>query len=100
LAAYRAADVWKDFLNIQEISVAITEAQYTEPLQIYPNPVVNGKLTFTNGQGKAEIYTVQGVRVGSYSLTDKETSINVSHLAGGVYFVKVGNTVKKLIINK
>jgi hypothetical protein len=100
LAAYRAANAWKDFLNIEEISVAITEAQPTEPLQIYPNPVSNGKLTFTNGQGKAEIYTVQGVWVDSYSLTDKETTINVSHLASGVYFVKVGNTTKKLIVNK
>jgi hypothetical protein len=101
LAAYRAADVWKDFLNIQEISVSIAETEHTAPVQIYPNPVSNnGQLTISNGEGMAEIYTVQGVRVDSYSLTDKETSINISHLASGVYFVKVGNTTKKLVVSR
>jgi hypothetical protein len=100
LAAYRAANVWKDFLNIQEISVAIADVQHTALLQIYPNPVTNGQFTLSNGQGKADIYTIQGVRVGSYSLTDKETTINISHLTDGVYFMKVGNTTRKLIINK
>jgi hypothetical protein len=100
LSAYRAANVWKDFLNIEEISVSIAEVQHTAPLQIYPNPVANGEITLSNGEGKAEIYTVQGVRVGDYRLTDKETIIHVSHLANGMYFVKVGNTVRKLIVGK
>jgi hypothetical protein len=100
LAAYSAANVWKEFLNMEEISVAITEVQRTASLQMYPNPVANGKITVSNGEGKAEIYTMQGVQVGSYSLTDKETTIDISHLASGVYFVKVGSTTKKLIVGK
>jgi hypothetical protein len=82
-----------------ELNNSIAKIAHTS-LQIYPNPVTNGQFTLSNGEGKAEIYTVQGVLVGNYSLTDKETTINVSHLAGGVYFVKADNMVKKLIVNK
>jgi hypothetical protein len=85
-------------------TTGITETVYSLPVQIYPNPVTNGQFTLSGEQfqagNKAEIYTVQGVRVGSYSLTDKETSIDISHLASGVYFVKVGSTTRKLIVNK
>jgi hypothetical protein len=82
-----------------EANTGITEISHTS-IQMYPNPVTNGQLTLSNGQGKVEIYTVQGVQVGSYSLTDKETSIDISHLASGVYFVKTGNTTRKLVVNK
>ena len=62
-------NVWQDFLNIEEISVAIAEAEHIAPLRIYPNPVSNGRLTISSEQfqagAKAEIYTVQGVQVGS-----------------------------------
>jgi hypothetical protein len=86
--------------EFEAIGNSIAETNGNTSVQLFPNPVSNGQLTISNGEGMAEIYTVQGVRVGSYSLTDKETSIDISHLASGVYFVKVGNTTRKLIVSR
>jgi hypothetical protein len=99
----RTITVTQDTVFVAEFEAvgnSITEANGNADLLLFPNPVSNGQLTISNGEGMAEIYTVQGVRVGSYSLTDKERSIDISHLAGGVYFVKVGSTTRKLLVNK
>jgi hypothetical protein len=86
--------------EFEAVDNSIVETNGNASVQLFPNPVSNGQFTISNGEGKVEIYTMQGVRVDSYSLTDKETIINVSHLANGVYLVKAGNTTRKLIVGK
>lgn len=74
-----------------------------EGLQVFPNPVENGKL-FIRSKGnlskKIEIYNVLGKRVLSTSL-NKEF-LDVSRLSSGIYILKIKtNTTevsKKLII--
>ena len=97
----RTLNVTQDTVFVAEFEAvnAIADVSHTS-LRIYPNAVSNGRFTLSGGQGKAEIYTMQGVTVGSYSLTEKETIIDVSHLAGGVYFVKVGSTTRKLVVSR
>ena len=84
--------------------VSIAEATSAGSVRMYPNPVVDGKLTVTLAEGsqgvQAEVYTVQGVRAGSYRLTGGENTIDVSHLPSGIYIVKVGNATKKAFINR
>jgi hypothetical protein len=73
------------------------------PLQIYPNPATGGLLTVNSAEltanDKIKIYTSTGwlavVCTVDYPCT---TSINVSHLPAGVYVVKAGKYVAKLVI--
>ena len=72
-------------------------------LRVYPNPT-KGELTIENGEliiDNVEIYNVVGQKVMSLQpLQSPKATINVSHLANGVYFIKVNNKINKLIINK
>jgi hypothetical protein len=77
------------------------ETQGIASLQIYPNPVINGQLTIDNGQlnagDKVEIYNVNGTLVETLRAASLQTTINIGHLPTGVYIVKVGNKVAKVV---
>ena len=71
-------------------------------LTIYPNPV-NYELRITNYELREgdviEIYSVVGQRLNNYQLStvNSQLIIDVSHLANGIYFLKIGNQVAKFI---
>ncbi|GHU93576.1 hypothetical protein FACS1894156_0590 [Bacteroidia bacterium] len=87
---------------IRAIATAV-ETSNAEPLQVYPNPVTNGELRVENGElnagDKIEIYNVNGTKVfeTSLSIVHYPVSIDISHLPAGVYIVKVGNKVGKVV---
>ena len=68
---------------------------------VYPNPTSN-QLTIDNGQltmDDVEIYNVVGQRLNNYQLStvNSQLTIDVSHLANGMYYLKIGNQVTKFI---
>ncbi len=67
---------------------------------VYPNPT-KGKLTIDNGQltmkEQVKVYNGFGVCVAQYSSNGKETEIDLSHLAPGIYFIGIGNERVKII---
>ncbi|GHT65660.1 hypothetical protein FACS189452_00160 [Bacteroidia bacterium] len=77
-------------------------------LHIYPNPV-SDQLTVTSDQWNAvgagsarpsiEIYNVNGTKVFEtpLSIVNYPLSINIAHLPAGIYIVKVGNKVAKVV---
>ena len=73
-------------------------------LKIYPNPTT-GQLTINNEQltiEKIEIYDVVGqllyqINKSTNKQINNEISIDVSHLASGMYFLKVGNKVVRFV---
>ena len=72
-------------------------------LQIYPNPT-SGKLSvfscqFSEMGGAVEIYDVVGQCVGAYRIrpTEDEIVIDISHLAAGLYFLKIDNKIIKIV---
>ena len=91
-------------------SVTVTVIPLTIPetppstLSLYPNPTT-GELTISNGQltiTHVEIFDVFGKNLIPHTSYPKpHTSINISHLAAGVYFVKItteaGQVVKKVV---
>ena len=108
-------------MDISDVGVA--ETHNYASLRIYPNPT-KGQLTIKNEQltiEKIEIYDVVGQCVYTTSLRgtkcrsnpennnensgllrfarNDEISIDVSHLAAGMYFLKVDNKVVKIIKN-
>ncbi|MDR1632915.1 MAG: T9SS type A sorting domain-containing protein, partial [Dysgonamonadaceae bacterium] len=79
-------------------------AQNASAVKFYPNPVTHGVLSVENGELKAgdriEIYSLSGALVGSYEASGAATAvIDVSHLAAGVYVVKVGSRTGKVVKN-
>ena len=46
---------------------------------------------------KIELYSQMGSLIGSYAATAPETTIDISHLPAGIYFVKAGTTIAKII---
>ena len=67
-------------------------------VNISPNPtagvlLIKGELE----EAKVEVYSLSGALVGSYAATVSETTIDISHLSAGTYFVKIGETATKVI---
>ncbi len=86
------------FSEMQKITLQNPE---NEPITIFPNPAAT---TFTlqyyaKNEEMATLWTVTGEKVMQVFLeTSGTTQINVSHLARGVYFVKIGKQSQKLVI--
>lgn len=76
-----------------------------EDLNLYPNPVSNGKIYITSKNVSSKeitIYDVLGKRVLQTSLNVNNKEVNVSALNSGVYIIKIqegdASTTRKLII--
>jgi len=77
-----------------------------EGLQIFPNPVTNGRIYISTDQNsnsrEIEIYDMLGKKVYSTVLYNNNKEINVSHLNSGVYMIKIiennSSATRKLIV--
>ena len=73
---------------------------------IYPNPTTGNFTVSGEGLNHIEVYDVQGRKLLSHTANlTPQTSINVSHLQGGIYFVKMYSemgdvVVKRLVVVK
>ena len=88
--------------------VGIVGANGIRPeIRVYPNPAGNQlKISLPNpSEGGAnaaevvEVYSVVGQMVGAYAIRPENTeaTIDISHLAKGMYFLKINNKVVKFI---
>ncbi len=79
----------------------IEDTEYTSGISVYPNPVsnfVNVSIENTGISGLTlQVYDILGKLVQTQVITAKTTSLNISDLETGIYFVKIGNTTKRLI---
>jgi len=97
-------------IHVEFSNVGIVETRHTSSLRIYPNPT-NSQLRIENYElemGDIEIYDVVGRKA---PLSPPEGGklpsfggagggvIDISHLANGLYFLKIGNTTVKVIKN-
>ena len=74
-----------------------------EKLERYPNPAsdwVLVKLLTVKGQS-GTVYTVDGRALLTFELDEQGMRlVNTSSLTNGVYFIRIGETVEKLIVQK
>ncbi|MCL2132031.1 MAG: leucine-rich repeat protein, partial [Lentimicrobiaceae bacterium] len=84
-------------------NVGIVETRHAASLRIYPNPNT-GKLTVVGSQlsetgGEVEIYDVVGQVVSASAVFPQSTKIeiDISHLAAGLYFLKVDGKTYKVV---
>jgi len=89
------------YKKIETVGIAKTH-NYASVLRVYPNPA-NGQLKIKNEELREnteyQIFSVVGqvVMVGAYPCGSPEMTIDVSHLASGMYFLKIGNKTVKFV---
>lgn len=94
--------------SIASTPVTLTEVNCTTGLDelpnnifnIYPNPtngIINIDLETINDNMVIELRNALGQIVLSEKVTTLHTQLNTNNLLSGVYFIKVGNTTKKII---
>ena len=70
-------------------------------LRIYPNPAGNQLRIAIGGEChspvQVEIYSVVGQNVGTYGIRPDDNIIDISHLANGMYYLKVGNKTARFV---
>jgi len=84
-------------LEYQGIPTALQLAG-ASTIVVYPNPTSGELKINTEGMGNNEnikIFNIMGSLVGTYPCNSPDTTIDISHLIKGVYFLKInGETVK------
>ena len=90
MAAYKAADVWKEFANIQEFDVTGIENVADNNVAI---KVTSTGISLSDAEGKAvAVYSTNGALV---EKTDAYAGEDII-LNNGVYIVRVGNKTVKV----
>ena len=89
------------YSQITEPNAPVTET--IEDLNVYPNPVSNGKIYITTKQNltkEIEIFDVLGKKIYSTSMFGKE--LNISKLTPGIYILKIkennSSATRKLVV--
>ncbi len=101
-SAYRAADKWKEFMQILPIGTQVgLDVTERVNINIYPNPAVDfviiSPLNEFDGE-KVSVFDLKGNEIYSTFVDSPELKINVQGWTRGVYVVRVGNTFGKLIV--
>ena len=85
-----------------DIKLSVSDSYQNHDIKIYPNPTT-GQLTIDNGEliiENVEIYNVMGQLLQSKIVNlQSKIEIDISHLAKGMYFLKVGNKVVRFVKN-
>lgn len=83
---------------------AVTEISEEEDISIYPNPnqgifVVKGLSKNLESKLPVEVFSTDGRKVFSEMPQSAEMSISLGSKTSGMYYIKVGSVIKKVIIN-
>ena len=93
-------DVWvatsTGVSKISDPTVGITDPEISQ-FRMYPNPT-SGKLTISLGEGDMCIYDASMKLVHQEKLEGTSTEVDLNILKNGIYFVKTGKHVERLII--
>ncbi len=102
-------------VTVTDNTNSISDIANSSGLRIYPNPIVNGKLTIETpnplkgaialgksplGDLGVKLFDLNGKLVGTFSITGEKTEINISHLPSGTYLLKVGNVTQKVVLQQ
>lgn len=78
------------------------EFENDDAFALYPNPTIsNVTLSLPKGvSGKGVLYSLTGQELKTWTLSEGENQLDLGDLPNGIYFVKVGETVKKIVLQK
>ena len=109
LAAYQAADIWKDMALAEDASLVDESTLSTANIEldlnfsVYPNPT-SDVVTIKSKQldnASVTVHNLTGKTLLSKNISGTSSDVNISNLASGIYLfkVKVGNSefVKRIV---
>ncbi len=82
------------------VDVTYLPSHTVNSLQVYPNPTVGNTICITNYSDdvkQIQLFDLQGHMLRNEHADHNETHINISSLAAGTYFVRVGSETVKII---
>lgn len=86
-------------MKVGLLASAVEESS-VEAFAIYPNPT-SSFVTVTASEAKQSyLFNVYGQTIGNFEIVNGTNRIDVSSLPNGIYFLKIGNTAKKIVIQK
>lgn len=80
-------------------STGIDESVAQRTMKIFPNPV-NDSFTLSNTSeeiNEITIYSIEGIKAGTYQIESSTKTLNISHLNPGIYFIAAGKETIKFI---
>ncbi|MCL2073774.1 MAG: T9SS type A sorting domain-containing protein [Marinilabiliaceae bacterium] len=88
-----------------EINVGIETLRVTSEITIYPNPTsgVFSVFSFQFSENSnvihplVELFDITGRKLLTFKLDKLSTEIDISHLSAGIYFLKIGNEMVKVV---
>ncbi|MEQ8624034.1 MAG: LamG-like jellyroll fold domain-containing protein [Vicingaceae bacterium] len=82
--------------------VGLVKLSSSSELKLFPNPAAkNITIESENSVGKiAQIKSITGALILEFNITRKKEIVDLSHLENGIYFLKLGPQIKKLIVSK
>ena len=96
LNAYRIANQWSEFMNVEEFSTTDVESININELSIYPNPVKDGfRVSGINGLTMLKLSDING-KVLLTKEINKNEYVSVSSLPRGMYIVKISSEGKEM----
>jgi len=101
---YNTSEMWvTSFGNGMKVGTFVTtdiiDFDNSTPLSIYPNPSNGLFILNTTEDKQAFFYNMLGKQVSSIILSQGDNTIDLSHLANGIYFIQCGNKKAKFIVN-
>lgn len=87
---------------LNNLPTNISEVESKNQLSIYPNPVHENLILETqNSIGEtAQLTSITGALVLEFRITKEKEKIDLGGFQNGVYFLRVGEVIKKVVISK
>ena len=90
-------EIYKFFIGQENVPTGI-ESNVAENLSIYPNPAANIVNVTTDTNAELAIFNATGKEVKHISANGNTTSIDISELPNGMYFIVINGNAHKLTI--
>ena len=92
-------EIYKFFTGQENVPTNI-ESNVAENFSIYPNPAANIVNVITDRNAELSIFNVTGKEVKHISANENTTSIDISELPNGLYFIVANGIAQKLTIER
>jgi len=88
---------WSGTININSTTGVSENINNSTLINVFPNPVIDVLKITTSYKTTVDIFTLNGQSVMTKKVEEGMTDFNVTDLPSGIYFVRVGNTTRKVI---
>jgi hypothetical protein len=88
--------VWNVTITVN-LATSLSEKNASAIIKLFPNPVINVLQVSVLNKPNLMVYTPTGQFVITTALEAGANDVDVSKLASGIYYVKVGDVVSKLV---